>query len=264
MVHRRAASFAYFTTSILPRVLLLVLIHVSIPLPIESIDCRPAGTPVVFTFGLNAWPLDQLPYTAICSHPNISTAHTIVRCTLPTANGGQHTGYVTVGGQRSARTTGSTGSTRISYHSAHVASVSGPGARAADTRGGQAIYFTGANFGPASVVNSGLCSQPYALYGMTNGTAYQSLQYRMTDCQVLDEEGTRIACSMVEGTGFSPPYWRWTVMACGTGWTGLLATIRYAPPIVTSFELDALLSPGSVNADTRGGQAVIIRGLNCE
>jgi len=219
----------------------------------------PAGT-IYLTFGLPSWPTDQLLYRASCSYTNATATHTEVDCILPEANGGEHTAFITNNGQNSLRTTAG-GISSIIYHSSYVNSISGPGARAADTRGGSIIYFNGINFGPKIMYDLNLCSPIKAWYGAPNNASYTNLEYNMTDCEV-NEAGTQIQCKMVEGTGYTPPHWQWTVVSCGTGYTGTSSDIRYAPPIITSFELDPLQSPGSVNADTRGGQNVIIRGLN--
>lgn len=206
------------------------------PLYSSSLDpgLLPAGVPPVFTArGCSIDPV--FPQTAI-------------RCTSAAGVGAGLSARVTVAGLTSP-----VFAAGLAYEAPTVTTVGGAGADLCPTEGGVTVSLVGSQFGPLTPLDAsgrplpGNALQPLAWYG-PNGTH----RYAALSCLVRVAD-TQIDCLTAPGTGTGH---LWTVSVGGQA-SPVMASrpTSYHPPIVSIED-----GPGAVNAQTYGGEAVVIEG----
>ena len=206
------------------------------PLYTSSLDpsLLPAGVPPVFTArGCSIDP--AFPQTAI-------------RCTSAAGVGAGLYARVTVAGLTSP-----VFAAGLAYEAPTVTTVGGAGADLCPTEGGVTVSLVGSQFGPLTPLDSsgrplpGNALQPLAWYG-PNGTH----RYAALSCLVRVAD-TQIDCLTAPGTGTGH---LWTLSVGGQA-SPVMASrpTSYHPPIVSIED-----GPGAANAQTYGGEAVVIEG----
>jgi hypothetical protein len=144
----------------------------------------------------------------------------------------------------------------LSYVPPSISSISGGGATAASTVGGDAIIVAGAGFGPAS--DNGVVPVTDTLSprfgrgggGLSYGVGAGTLQ--ATSCAVVSD--SLIQCLAAPGTGKGKP---WTLTVAGQSVNFTTTLQSYAAPTISSFSG----APATAGA-TGGGEAVVITGEN--
>jgi hypothetical protein len=190
-----------------------------------------------------------------CTQSPVS-AHTQITCYTVPGSGVNHRVALAVASQNanvwpdasefSNVSTGCAGG--LCYVPPTVTSISGPGAKGADTAGGQVVFIDGANFGPISFPGATII----VTYGHVPGM--YSSQYTGQLCAIRSQ--TRMTCNTDQGVGVGLV---WSVsISDQTALTpnGPLVT-SYAAPQVFQFS-----GAGAVDADTSGGEDVVISGRN--
>ena len=188
----------------------------------------------------------EMPFgpAAACS---IFTPHTAIRCLTAPGIGANHSLVVSVGGQFSALS-----NVTIGYNVPRINGVSGIGSRDLDTKGGQVIVFSGTSFGENP---RGIYPPPLVTYGVGNFTT----NFTAAACEHSGSGATAtITCLTGEGAGgvgglFWDIFWGGQ---SGAPWRAPL-TCKYRPPTIAAFT-----GRGALDADTAGGQPVIITGTN--
>ena len=201
----------------------------------------PLGTAVKVDYGVET--VSELLLTAADCHVHV--AHIELRCkSIPGVGTNQHwrvTAATVVGPWSAAGLTG--------YLGPNVTSVDGNGAKMAKTVGGERFTVSGANFGPLGTAVS-------VSYGhRTSGTQAAALvyQYGPISCTVVTAH-VLVECFTVQGTGKDHML---VLTIAGQTSSPLRDGVSYAAPVVTGFA-----GPGALDADTRGGQMVVITGHN--
>ncbi len=190
---------------------------------------------------------DRLVRTATnCTRDPVS--HAWISCFGVTGVGRNHAWTVVVAGQTSNASTQTT-----SFAPPQLLGISGAGSRYANTDGGQLIFLSGSNFGPASatagVVNDGLITVVY-------GPASNSASYTAVNCTVSSASISASALQCITAPGIGADLY-WSVTVAGQAAASPAGPTSYGPPIVSAFD-----GPGSRNAVTAGGQTVTIYGSN--
>ncbi|KAA0162016.1 hypothetical protein FNF27_08106 [Cafeteria roenbergensis] len=125
----------------------------------------------------------------------------------------------------------------------------------ADTKGGQQVLLSGANFGPVTQLDAdgnviaGLA--PLAMYGR-DGPSWPA--YHARDCRVTVPH-EQVLCITTEGTG-RELVWELEIGAQRTARMLDMPT-NYHPPVVSFYR-----GPGATDADTAGQEVVFIEGRN--
>ena len=125
------------------------------------------------------------------------------------------------------------------------------GADGSDTRGGQSFTVVGTGFGPALLSTQGSITS--VLYGPASGG---SLRYDATpSCRVTIDD-TEVECVTLPGTGMDLSF---TINIAGQApeASRLDTELAYAQPVLALFE-----GEGAIDAETPGGQVVVLRGNN--
>lgn len=127
-----------------------------------------------------------------------------------------------------------------------IADYMGIGAANAETRGGQVTNLTGRNFGPVSenAIDSVISGRGLSREFFVHNATYHR-------CVVVIDH-VRIMCLTAEGAGNGLT---WSVVIAGLN--SVVPATSYAIPVITSFQ-----GAGAINANTDGGQSVIIRGMD--
>jgi hypothetical protein len=165
--------------------------------------------------------------------------HTMIQCTTNEGTGKDLAWSVTIGAQTSEA------SKQLTAYAPPIVAIYGgrgndyfaPGARLADTTGGEPVYITGSNFGP---IGSPIDSVTYGVDG--NDFTAANCGFSIAHTQLL--------CNTTVGAG-SGLKWLVTI----DGQISTVPSTDYAPPVITS-----ITGAGSVNASTDGGDLVILTG----
>ena len=198
-----------------------------------------------------------LRFSSVCTQAAGALAHSSMTCPVPAGLGRNLTFIALIGGRAGAR---SAASVEVSYAPPIVKLVTGAGASKGDTRGGQVIYIDG-DFGPFSLSQGS--SAPLVTYGPTSNPSL----FAATECAMVSlgvSQLGRIECLTGAGAGKMLS----VVVNVGGQWgpasngSSATATVSYAPPSISSFDRDPVLSPGADDAETVGGEAVIVYGSN--
>lgn len=179
-------------------------------------------------------------YKFLAADCEVEEAHVAFRCKAAPGWGGEAnwTLAVTVGGQRSDNFSMETG-----YRRPQLLRVSGPGAHGARTEGGETVELRGTSFGPAVGANN-----VTARYGPPG-----DLKWTAENCRVVLDQ-TVVECKTASGVGGNHSW----VLHLGLQESPVLAAgTSYAPPVITRFS-----GAGGEDADTEGGQTVVIHGRN--
>jgi hypothetical protein len=222
----------------------------------------PAGTPSVVVVyssrfaGSTVLPPGAAPATGFftASGCAVVTPHTQVRCTSAPGFGTNLAALISVGGQAALTVSTAT----LTYKSPVVAGLTGVGATAAGTPGGDVVLISGSQFGPLTPAPGGVPTAgavtPAAYYGRANATTpVTSLSFAAASCAVTAAH-TQITCTTAPGSGSGL---RWAVVLDGLTsgvWFG--GSTTYAPPVIGTYS-------GVVrNQQTFGGETVSIDGFN--
>jgi len=169
----------------------------------------------------------------------VRIAHVQIMCTTEAGMGTGHQWEVTIGSQTSVLSTATT-----SYRPPVILSITGTGVEGGATTGGQEVLIQGIGFHPLAEIS--------AQYGA--GVDLNVPTYTATACTVIVDHFS-IRCLTAPGTGRNLP---WSIVVGSQRSTIHTASnCSYGTPIITSLEGD-----GASNADTNGGETVIIRGGN--
>jgi hypothetical protein len=236
----------------------------------------PTGSSLVATYGPDA---EETRYRVICT---IQNAHTSILCPTAPGIGHTHKWRISTGGQTSARSGMIT-----SYKSPSLTRVYGPGAKDAATVGGTEVYVAGSGFGPANALPSVPCDvqsmavggqisangastvgrgtapeSDYSLrvfYGPSHALSASALagsghvrELRGQCCSVLSD--SLLSCELSPGTGRNHSW----IVSVGDQISPIIhAATSYAPPVVIFYS-----GPGAANANTLGGEKVLVEGRN--
>jgi hypothetical protein len=148
----------------------------------------------------------------------------------------------------------------LSYRPPVVAAITGPGATRAATAGGDVINVLGAGFGSAAengAANVADVTNPRSDRGrgfLAYARAVDGRRYEGVSCVVADD--AHLSCLAAEGSGAN---YSWVLSIAGQPAEGMagLPPQSYAQPMVYAFYGD-----GAADADSRGGQVVVVRGGN--
>jgi hypothetical protein len=237
-----------------------------------------AGGDAVVLTGNNYGPIGTAGIVALYSAgwtqagvASTTTTYTTARCTVTIAHrqltclaspgiGASHAWVVSVAGRTGTAASADT----TSYRLPAVSAVGGPGAFKAVTEGGQAVILTGTQFGPLTPLDPGTglplasaaADAPVVRYGRaaSPSTPFASLSYLAETCAVTVAD-VQITCYTAPGSGADLV---WAV-SVGTQLSPLRLnlTSNYAAPVVAFYS-----GPGSREADTMGGEVVVISGRN--
>jgi hypothetical protein len=203
---------------------------------------------------LGGMPEGVKPYVAVACKVDIDAPHRRVVCSAAPGIGREHSWRITVGGQTSS-VSESLAELTSQYKPPVISKIGGIGADMADTKGGQEVLISGANFGPATPTdsNGNLVSllAPIAVYGHDDST-YPAYTARSCRVAVPHEQ---IVCLTTEGTG-KDLFWSVEVGEQRTDMFLLMPT-NYHPPVVAFYR-----GPGATDAHTAGQELVIIEGRN--
>jgi hypothetical protein len=204
----------------------------------------PAGTPFVVSFTSDVdGTVRVAPY---CTRDPIG--HAWVTCEGVEGVGTMHRWAVNVSGQASAPSSQTT-----SFLAPQLVGVYGPGGLNANTDGGQVVFISGSNFGPASVdvggVNDALISTVY-------GPPSDPARYVASGCTVRTAlfSGSVLSCITQAGTGGDL---FWTVTVANQTSVVPVGPTAYGWPVVASFQ-GVAASAGL----TEGLETVMIFGSN--
>lgn len=188
----------------------------------------------------------DLPLTA-CSKPAGAATHTTIVCSSASWVGAAHPVSVEVAGVRSAVNASNT-EALVFYAAPVLSSVTGPGARGGNTQGGQEIMLRGMHMGPDA-------SQIQAVrYGPANGAAQGRFSYLAQSCAVVSVAPSVVRCLSDAGSGRNHS---WQIVVASQSSAVLHAATFYGPPVISQFT-----GSGSAAADTRGGQTIVLSGVN--
>lgn len=180
-----------------------------------------------------------LPGVALQAACTVDTAHAALRCTTVAGAGAELQWTVVVNGQPSAEFASS-----VSYQAPAVTSVAGPGPFGGATSGNDAIRVLGTGFGPVT-----LNAVDWVKYGVT-GSEYTAASCAVTANGIQDE----IQCVTAPGTGSGH---KLSLQVAGQTAVVFDHDGYYARPVITDFT-----GAGSADANTAGGQEVVIKGSN--
>lgn len=211
-------------------------------------DLGPAGTPAAAFSALYSAVFGSptaLTFTATACFVPASASSVAILCTSGAGNG--LVPALRVGGQAARIATGAA----VSYRPPTLSALSGSGFANAQTEGGQTVLLSGDQFGPVSVLGGAFSPLPNvtAAYGLPSDSP---LRYTAVSCAVTTAQ-TVITCLTAPGVGFG---YLWQVSVAGQV-APLLQGFRqrYAPPVTAIYS-----GPGSLEADTAGGQLVVLSG----
>ena len=176
------------------------------------------------------------PTTYTTTRCLVTIAHSQMTCFTVPGTGNLLGWAVNVATQQSNITT----TLVTDYAAPFIAYYTGAGSTGAATAGNQSVVVTGGNFGPAV---AGYLQK--VTYGQ-NGTDFTA-----SGCSVTIAD-TQVSCTTAPGAGAGL---RWLITVDGQ--VSTVPVTDYAPPLVT-----ALSGPGSSNANTDGGETVVITGTN--
>lgn len=187
-----------------------------------------------------------------------AAAHSMLVCTMPPGVGAGLRPAVRLVDRQGAAATAP--GAWLSYRPPVVAAITGPGATRAATAGGDVINVLGAGFGSAAENGAAVVADPanprsdrgrgFLAYARTS----DGRRYEGVSCVVADD--AHLSCLAAEGTGSN---YSWELSIAGQPADGMtdLPPQSYAQPMVYAFYGD-----GAVDADSRGGQVVVVRGGN--
>ncbi|CAE7769008.1 unnamed protein product, partial [Symbiodinium sp. KB8] len=218
----------------------------------------PIGTaPIVAEYhhdlALAVLPDGFAPYRGVACQVAVDAPHRRITCRSSPGIGRNHSWRVSVGGQLSAVSGGAEGTS--AYKPPVITKIGGLGADMADTKGGQQVLLSGANFGPVTQLDAdgnviaGLA--PLAMYGR-DGPSWPA--YHARDCRVTVPH-EQVVCITTEGTG-RELVWELEIGAQRTARMLDMPT-NYHPPVVSFYR-----GPGATDADTAGQEVVFIEGRN--
>ncbi|KAA0150008.1 hypothetical protein FNF31_07094 [Cafeteria roenbergensis] len=218
----------------------------------------PIGTaPIVAEYhhdlALAVLPDGFAPYRGVACQVAVDAPHRRITCRSSPGIGRNHSWRVLVGGQLSAVSGGAEGTS--AYKPPVITKIGGLGADMADTKGGQQVLLSGANFGPVTQLDAdgnviaGLA--PLAMYGR-DGPSWPA--YHARDCRVTVPH-EQVVCITTEGTG-RELVWELEIGAQRTARMLDMPT-NYHPPVVSFYR-----GPGATDADTAGQEVVFIEGRN--
>lgn len=213
-------------------------------------DLGPAGTPSSSFSALYSAALGSpaaLTFVATACYVPESASSVAVLCTTVPGAGAGLTPSLRVGGQAARVPLGTT----VSYRPPTMSALSGSGFSGAQTQGGQPVLISGDQFGPVSVLGGAFSPLPNvtAAYGLPSDG---KLRYTAASCAVTTAQ-TVITCLTAPGVGFG---YVWQVTVAGQAAPRLSGFLQgYAAPVTASYS-----GPGSVDANTTGGQLVVIDG----
>ena len=215
----------------------------------------PADKPVLY-FG-PAVEVMPLRFSSVCTQSPGALAHSSMTCPVPAGLGRNLTFIAVIGGRAGMR---SASTVEVSFAPPVVKQVSGAGAAKGDTRGGQVLYIDG-DFGPYSLSQGS--AAPLVSYGPPSNPSL----FTATDCAMISLGASqlgRIECLTGPGAGKALAVRAYVGEQWGpaSNATSATSTVSYAPPSIASFDRDPVLSPGADDADTLGGEAVVIYGSN--
>ena len=218
----------------------------------DAVAVSITGAPqYTYSLGYGLYPPGVAPiYTARGCDVSGAAPDVVIRCTSSEGVGAGLDVRVTVAGLTSGVFQGA-----LSYQPPTLTSISGVGADLCATEGGGVVTLTGTQLGPATPLDAsglplaGNALQPLAWYGPGGVRRYTAVS-----CYVR-VANLQIDCLVAPGTGLGH---LWTVGVGGQA-SPVLTTraTSYHPPIVS---LES--GPGSVSAETFGGQAVVVSGRN--
>jgi len=217
---------------------------------INGTNFGPAGTTdIVMSYASNFVSGAVPVFTAVQCMVPFSNPHTSIICTSVTGMGAGLKINVAVGSQDSGLSTGT-----IAYRIPLIYDLYGLGISNGTTRGGQAVYIDGDQFGPiTSTYSNGTGFGLYVPSVRYGHRTLNPLPYIALECRVIVPH-SKIACLTTEGTGRDLV---WNVIIGGHSGAYLLKTSSYSPPIVANF-----LLPYETVSETFGGQLVQIEGRN--
>ncbi|KAA0145622.1 hypothetical protein FNF29_08460 [Cafeteria roenbergensis] len=218
----------------------------------------PIGTaPIVAEYhhdlALAVLPDGFAPYRGVACQVAVDAPHRRITCRSSPGIGRNHSWRVSVGGQLSAVSGGAEGTS--AYKPPVITKIGGLGADMADTKGGQQVLLSGANFGPVTQLDAdgnviaGLA--PLAMYGR-DGPSWPA--YHARDCRVTVPH-EQVVCITTEGTG-RELVWELEIGAQRTARMLDMPT-NYHPPVVSFYR-----GPGATDADTTGQEVVFVEGRN--
>lgn len=200
-------------------------------------------------------PLPFAP-SAPCTYPVPEQSHTLIACRSAAGLGANLTLVVSVGGQFSPRTLPDNVS--VSYLPPTITAVFGAGSRELDTRGGQLISLAVTGAGPAIFTNPAFGAAVFPPPTVTYGGGNISTEFNAPGCTVVDsgESSSVVQCLTGEGSGGVGGL-LWRIAAGEQASDPFRSSAKYAAPVVTGFA-----SAGAADANTEGGEEVIISGRN--
>jgi hypothetical protein len=202
----------------------------------------------------------QFSYTPSNCRKSATNPGSAVTCSSAAGVGAGHGFRLIIGGQ----TTGfvSTSTVQFSYAKPSVTSVDGPGARNADTAGGQSVTIQGNNFGPkdGSLGDGTPGTLNFAPLSITYGPASNPYLYVATGCSVTFASGT-ISCFSAPGTGAG---YVWSVLVGNQSAPIFGANSSYGAPVISQFTKTQLSAdPDAVkHYFTSGAEFIYIAGKN--
>ena len=205
------------------------------------------GSTMVVTYG--AMPLATRYTATSCT---MSTAHTQITCLTVPGTGKGLAWKVDVATQKSVVLDAKT-----NYARPTVALYTGDGSNRASTSGGQIVRIMGRNFGPASETDSidkvEYFKESFRTDPVTGkDVAVPTPKFDATSTCTVIKDHEEVECKTVPGVGKDL---RWVVTIRGQ--ESEAATTNYAPPVILK-----ITGPGAEDANTEGGQLVIIEGEN--
>jgi hypothetical protein len=189
----------------------------------------------------------MLPFTD-CRQAGGAASHTTLTCKTVPGVGTDHPALVTVAGVAALAAWPNSTAAGLSYQAPVITRIYGPGAKNADTSGGQLVYIEGRHFGPVTFPIQTISFVSYGHFGDTS-------RYSAQACQVTSEppQVSMITCATAEGVGRDH---HWALAIAGQT-ANISALTSYAAPQIIAFS-----GVGAVDADTRGQQLVVLTGRN--
>ncbi|KAA0146769.1 hypothetical protein FNF29_07834 [Cafeteria roenbergensis] len=178
-------------------------------------------------------------HTATQCH--VTVPHTELQCLSAPGVATGHTVALSVGGQ--AAPTAS--AFALSYLPPSIVAVTGVGAVASGTAGGEPMTIRGSDFGPSTTSLTRLAVH----YGPPSGPR----KYAAAACR-YGSGHTELVCQAVPGTGKGHAI---TVSVAGQDSEPLPGAVSYALPVIAMYE-----GMGASASSTEGGQEVVVQGRN--
>jgi hypothetical protein len=176
----------------------------------------------------------------LASECAVTVPHSQVSCTVPAGVGDQLRWQIQISNQRTATYPPIGTTTDSSYIAPSITSIADGDNLA--TEGGDVVILTGTHFGPTSDFNKLL---------ITYGPAAEMKYYPAC---IMTIAHTEIRCTTTPGSGINHA---WTIVASWQSSGPSTTLTRYKVPTLLG-----LSGPGSLEAGTQGGQAVVLRGGN--